>query len=129
MSLIKTEADTAAGAMEISPAPSIPSSADPQPLLAMSAPQDAVSVDSSKTNSEPTPTAPIQNPVSSSPQSQSQPAADGMNSTGYSNEPSVGNDVSTSGTTPTSALERGPLGLASDEEEWVKNRMEYALHE
>ncbi|KAG0200667.1 ZZ-type zinc finger-containing protein 3 [Mortierella sp. GBA30] len=30
---------------------------------------------------------------------------------------------------PTSALERGPLGLAPEEEEWVKDRMEYALYE
>ncbi len=28
-----------------------------------------------------------------------------------------------------SALERGPLGLAPDEEDWVKDRMEYALYE
>ncbi|KAG0252270.1 hypothetical protein BG011_007085 [Mortierella polycephala] len=129
MSLIKTEADTAAGAIEISPAPSIPSSADPQPLLAMSAPQDFVSTDSSTANSEPTPSAPTHNPVSSSPHSQSQPVADGMNSTGNSNEPQATNDVSASGITQTSALERGPLGLAPDEEEWIKSRMEYAVHE
>ncbi|KAF9567454.1 hypothetical protein EC968_003255 [Mortierella alpina] len=29
----------------------------------------------------------------------------------------------------TSALERGPLGLAPDEEDWVKERMEYALYD
>ncbi|CAO3568351.1 unnamed protein product [Mortierella alpina] len=29
----------------------------------------------------------------------------------------------------TSALERGPLGLAPDEEDWVKDRMEYALYD
>ena len=26
-------------------------------------------------------------------------------------------------------VERGPLGLLPDEEEWVKDKMEYALHE
>jgi len=28
-----------------------------------------------------------------------------------------------------SALDRGPLGLAQDEEQWVREKMEYALYE
>lgn len=32
-------------------------------------------------------------------------------------------------TTTTSPLERGPLGLTVDEEQWVKEKMEYALYE
>jgi len=29
----------------------------------------------------------------------------------------------------TEDLARGPLGLTTDEEEWVRSRMEYAMHE
>lgn len=29
----------------------------------------------------------------------------------------------------TEELARGPLGLTADEEEWVRSRMEYAMHE
>ncbi|KAF9937129.1 ZZ-type zinc finger-containing protein 3 [Mortierella alpina] len=137
MSLLDSEAGTAGAAA--APADATPAISAPlEPPLDQSAPPGiALDASSDVSKLEPISPQPVTAPVQPSPpppQVQEQPSPSHSTPPAQP-EPStsaIGNGSMTPhvpSSLATSALDRGPLGLAPDEEDWVKDRMEYALYD
>ncbi|KAF9103123.1 ZZ-type zinc finger-containing protein 3 [Mortierella sp. AM989] len=145
MSSIKPESETDSVAMDVSPmatfaADSTPApdpTADPIPVSTQDTPLTPsesmpssipLSITASPSILPSSPISHIQHPVAPPTPTREQSI---INSSvnGTRNNSNTSSTRLTNGPTTTSALDRGPLGLTIEEEQWVKEKMEYALYD
>ncbi|KAF9996918.1 ZZ-type zinc finger-containing protein 3 [Entomortierella chlamydospora] len=144
MSLIKPESETPSVAMDVSPIITSASDSapvpDPTPTVehVPSSVLDSLNLSDAASTSEPLSTTTssmpasipsttdIQNstPLPPSQDQSTNSSMNGANSSNSNNSTRLANGPATA-----SALDRGPLGLTADEEQWVRGKMEYALYD